>query len=218
MKEISNMINKFEKLLINAQTTTYDANFRNLVLNKPPIADAMSFREVAEIVMNNLSDIDPAGTDPDITKVVHSIQDILNTFKTPDPNEMLNAANGALSQTQSKAPNDLQKPQKLTAARYLVNLTKILIMKFFQKHPEKKDDKEDAKKVAPVPQSTASFILKVYRDLRNNKPLSQVDLQTWQANKNIYHNRLNFLTKKQDKTQQQNEEQNIIQFVVNKLG
>src|SRR5580704_14831396 len=138
MKNLLKLADKF--LNIVAQTApAYDPDLHRKVLNLPPNkvppvapneANAnFAWATVANIVMQDLTKLDQNEADAGITGANHALMDMLNNFTSvPDPQKMLSAANDALTKIKRSAPNDAQKIQ---VASYLVNLTKIIINKYF---------------------------------------------------------------------------------------
>ena len=123
--KILQLAQRFEKL---AQQDPYDTNFRNLVINTKLDNNSFSFREVASVVLADLSSLDRSESDPNITSASHGLLDILNSLTVPDPSNMLNAVKTADNIISQKFSND---PAKQKISKYLVNLTQRIINKYF---------------------------------------------------------------------------------------
>lgn len=122
IKNITKLAQQFNKAI-------YDSESRDLIINKSPIPNGMSFSEAANMVIEDLHKIDPEGQDPAILNAIHGLMDVLGEAAAiPQGQKLLAAVAAANLQVQSKAKKARQK----NMSKYLVALTNIIIMKFYQ--------------------------------------------------------------------------------------
>lgn len=199
----------FQKL---AQQDPYDSNLRNLVVNTRLNANDFSFREIAGVVLQDLTALDPNEANANITGANHAILDILNALTVPDPSSMLNAAKKAAEIIRQGYPQDVSK-QKI--ANYFVTITQKIINKYFNSN--KMAPSQPSQDEAAPSESTSKFLNHIYNILTRNQQLDESDINKWNSSKNFYVRRLNGLNSLTQLTPQQQEEKSIIKFVINNL-
>ena len=205
----------FEKA---AQEKSYDFDLRNKLINSRPMPGSFSFREVANVVMQDLTNIDRNEQDAGITNASHALQNILDNTAVPTAQELLNAATESFNIIKEKTPNNLNS---IKVANYLVSLVKLLINKYLNNNSGSPQKQEDQKGIAnmqsPSNEGTSAFLQRVYRLVKSNKELTDADLAEWEKYKNFYIKRLNGLNSVKEKTPRQKEEYFVLQVVLNKL-
>lgn len=205
-------------LVVNAYDK-YDTNFRSLVMNTPVMADTLPFTDIASTVMQDLSELNQGNKDAAITNAVNALMDIVNNNGVPEPAALWNAVNNAVNQVKSKSNNDKDKNRNAT---YLLNLTKIIIAKYFNPQNQGQQAQPTEQPQAPAPQAKTQqnlvkFLQTAYRTLVSNKTLTPTDIAYWNANKGVLVGRLNSLTRMKARTKQQEQERYIIQYIKNKI-
>ena len=197
IKQILALATQFES---KAQDTTYDSGLRNQLVNTPPSGAQFSFRQVAGVVLTDLTALDRNEADPQVTAASHALLDILNSLTVPNTTAMLNAATQAANIIRTKIPNETKKVQ---VANYLVPIVNMLINK-----PKVNSDSQTSATENPV-----SFLQRLYKTLKNNQPVNEDDQNKWEASKSFYIRRLNGLNSLPERTPQQEQERSLIQFV-----
>jgi len=204
-----NSADKLLKQAVNFQrlaqlSENYDENLRNKLINLAPAGAKFSFRQVAQVVLEDLTSMDREEKDPSITGASHALLNILNGVAVPDVNAMLNAATEAASVIQQKAGDDGKKVQ---VANYLVRLVNLLI----------NGSNNNSQSTQSSDEGTATFLQRIYNDLKQNKPVNPADENKWKTNKDFYIKRLNGLNSLPNLTPQQEQEKQAIQFVSTKV-
>jgi len=108
IKQILALATQFES---KAQDTTYDSGLRNQLVNTPPSGAQFSFRQVAGVVLTDLTALDRNEADPQVTAASHALLDILNSLTVPNTTAMLNAATQAANIIRTKIPNETKNSQ-----------------------------------------------------------------------------------------------------------
>lgn len=198
IKQILALATQFES---KAQDNAYDSGLRNQLVNTPPSGAQFSFRQVAGVVLTDLTVLDRNEADPQVTAASHAILDILNSLTVPSTSAMLNAATQAANIIRTKIPNE---PKKIQVANYLVTIVNMLINKSSTVKPTSQ---------VPANESPVSFLQRLYRTLKKNQPINEDDQSKWEASKGLYVRRLNGLNSLPDRTPQQEQERSLIQFV-----
>ncbi len=139
--------------------------------------------------------------------------DIVNNAGVPEPMTLWNVANTALGIVKNRAISD---KEKLRNANYLLNLTKIIIVKFYNSGNQQ--PAPQMQQTAPVQQNLVKFLETTYKALTQNKPLTQTDVDFWKANKTTLLNRLNTLTRMKTRNKSQEQEKYVIQFINSRIN
>jgi hypothetical protein len=207
-RKIEKLANMFSLAVIDP----YDAKLRNTILNEPVVDGALPFKETAEMVIEHLNKIDPTGQNPSIKNTVHSLMDIVNNFNVPGAQQLMNASNSAYSLVNTNAPNDKDAN---TTAKYLSNLAKMIVYKYFREGNQSGGGGEVRQQSS---EALWKFLARINQILRSGKALNQNDFQRWKSEKNVLTSRLNALNTTKNRTPQQEQERNIIAFIQSKLG
>jgi hypothetical protein len=194
----------FHKL---AQTDQYDAGARNALVNTAPNANSFSFRQIATVVLQDLTAADREEKDPAATAASHALLDILNSVAVPDTNAMLTAAQQAAQVIRQKYPQDINK-QKI--ANYLVNVVRMLI--------NKNTAPTGAEEAPASRESFSQFLNELYYKLRNNQPLDEEAKNKWHTVKDWYVRRLNGLNGSPSLTSARQQEKYILNYVLNRVA
>lgn len=200
VKQILALAAQFES---KAQDTAYDSGLRNQLVNTPPSGAQFSFRQVAGVVLTDLTALDRNETDPEVTAASHALLDILNSLTVPSTSAMLNAATQAANVIRTKIPNE---PKKIQVANYLVTVVNLLI------NPKNQSEPQPSAAENPV-----SFLQRLYSKVIKNQPLDEDDQSKWQASKSFYVRRLNGLNSLPERTPQQEQERSLIKLVTSKV-
>ena len=200
VKQILALAAQFES---KAQDTAYDSGLRNQLVNTPPSGAQFSFRQVAGVVLTDLTALDRNETDPEVTAASHALLDILNSLTVPSTSAMLNAATQAANVIRTKIPNE---PKKIQVANYLVTVVNLLI------NPKNQSEPQPSATENPV-----SFLQRLYSKVIKNQPLDEDDQSKWQASKSFYVRRLNGLNSLPERTPQQEQERSLIKLVTSKV-
>jgi len=195
----------FEKL---SQQDPYDSNLRNLVVNTRPDGRNFSFREVVDVVLQDLTSLDRSEKDPEVSQASHGLLNILNSLEVPDPNAMLNAAKAANNVIQQRYANDAEKTK---IAKYLVSLTQIIINKYFT---QKSTDTSGGDVTT---EGTYVFLQRIFNTLHSGQSLNENDANEWKNSRTFYVRRLNGLNSLPNLTPSQQNEKQLIEFVISKL-
>jgi hypothetical protein len=204
------------KLAILFKRLAQDAfSFKERVLNVRPQQNIPSFREAANLVLDDLKELNPGEKDAGYTKSTYELIDLLQTSNlTAD--KMLSAVRSAQSEIAQKAPTN---QKAISNAKYLQMLANFLINKYF--HPQEPKTPEEAKPDEPKPQTkpenASLFLQRIYKQLRQGQSINENDLTTWANFKSIFSRRLNGLNSLPSRSKQQEQERFVIQFVISKL-
>lgn len=210
MPSILDLANQFKLFAQDA----HDTKFRHQVINQPPIPNSYSFKDMAETVLADLNTLDPSEQDAGLKASHYALMDVLKeNFETPNPNQMLNAATQAYN-TISKHPKADQ--QQINNAKYLLALTRLIIAKYFTPHAQA-EEQQSAAQEKPKPESTVSFLQRTYKTLRQGSQLSEQDRATFNNYRNLFQRRLNGLNALPTRTPNQNQEKQVIEFVLNRV-
>jgi translation initiation factor 2B subunit (eIF-2B alpha/beta/delta family) len=201
----------------------YDANFRNTVLNQPVMENAIPFKEVAEMTIQHLNQIDPEGANPATKSATNALMDIINNHEVPTAQQLLSASNNAYSLVSKTAPSN---KDALNTAKYLANLAKIIAYKFYQGNAQK-EQSEQTQSDEPWTMQTAyftkqeplwKFLSRAYKTIQSGKSLAPTDMQRWQSSLPTITNRLSALNQMKTRTPAQEQERNVIALLRKRLS
>lgn len=209
MPSILDLANQFKLFAQDA----HDTKFRHQVINQPPIPNSYSFKDMAETVLADLNTLDPNEQDAGLKASHYALMDVLKeNFETPNPNQMLNAATQAYN-TIAKHPKADQ--QQINNAKYLLALTRLIIAKYFTPHSQ--PEEQQSPQTQSKPEGTVSFLQRAYKTLRQGSQLSEQDRATFNNSRNLFQRRLNGLNSLPNRTPNQNQEKQVIEFVLNRV-
>lgn len=187
-----------------------------------------SFVDVAQALFETLTqshvyaeDLD-AGTNK--AGPAYKLNEMMKANKLPDPTEFMSLVQGMRDRVAQVPDSDPNAAADKNVANYLVVYANDLIAKFFNKTEEQKP--QDQKQQQPKQDDDATkyatetlpmFLSRLYRKLRAGQPLSDFDNSKLPIAKPPLQRRLNGLNGLATRTPAQEQERQLIQFVLSKV-
>ena len=210
MKNIDHLLKQADYFYkLSQQADPYDTAARDALVNTPPKANSFSFRQVATIVLQDLTATDREEKDSTVTSANHALLDILNSTNVPETSTMLMAAQQAANVIKQKYPQDTNK-QKI--ANYLITIVNMLINKNSSSTPTPEEQ------VPTSRESFSQFLNELYYKLRSNQPLDDEAKNKLQTAKDFYIKRLNGLNNSSSLNSSQQQEKYILNYVLTRAN
>lgn len=189
-----------------------------------------SFVDIAQALFENLTksrvyaeDLD-AGTNK--AGAAYKLNDMMKAGKLPDPTEFMALVQGMRDRVAQVPDTDPNAAADKNVANYLVVYANDLIAKFFNKTEEQKpqdqkqqtpgsQQEDDATKYAT--ETLPMFLSRIYRKLRAGQSLSDFDNSKLPVAKPALQRRLNGLNGLATRTPAQDQERQLLQFVLGKV-
>lgn len=214
-------MNIIDKLLIEssnfaklADVNEFNLKERMIMESNSDIGVPYSFASVAKSVFPFIHEKEPELEDAGAASgPVYQLQSIVNSSEAPSANSFLSASQGVFNKVKELYPAG---SKQYNVASYLPMMAEKLINKYLTNKPKEQEPQAQPTKLN-IPVSSSLFLIKIYRQLRANQQLNEEDHQTFTTNKMLYTRRFSQLNTIQKRTPQQQQELNIIKFVLDRI-